>query len=69
MMTRAEFNNTNHKCTYEEYLECCCELCGNPLCIHRDTYRRLPRIEGGLGLCANLFRRAKEIKHDQRVQV
>ena len=23
-------------------------------CIHRDAYRRLPEIDGGLGLCPNL---------------
>lgn len=28
--------------------------CGKTDCIHRDAYRRLPNIDGGLGLCLNL---------------
>ena len=23
-------------------------------CVHRDAFRRMPRIDGGLGLCPNL---------------
>lgn len=28
-----------------------CWLCKRPGCIHRETYRRLPELVGGLGLC------------------
>lgn len=28
-----------------------CRNCTRPDCIHRDAFRRLPREEGGLGLC------------------
>lgn len=54
-MTREEFiNNTNWKMSYEEYQACDCTQCEKTSCIHRDTYRRVPRIDGGLGLCPNL---------------
>ena len=55
MMTREQFeNNTNWKMSYEEYQKCNCTQCSNKDCIHRNAYRRVPRIDGGLGLCPNL---------------
>ncbi len=54
-MTKEHFeNNTNWKMTYEEYQKCDCTHCGKKDCIHREAYRRIPRIDGGLGLCPNL---------------
>ena len=54
-MTKEQFeNNTNWKMTYEEYQECDCTKCKNKDCVHRGAYRRVPRIDGGLGLCPNL---------------
>ena len=54
MMTRERFAETNWKMSYEEYQKCDCTECDNADCIHRDAYRRLPEIDGGLGLCPNL---------------
>ena len=54
MMTEERFKETNYKMSYEEYKKCCCSECDNAGCIHRDAYRRLPEIDGGLGLCPNL---------------
>lgn len=54
-MTREQFEtNTNFKMTYEEFQKCDCTQCGKKDCSHRETYRRMPRIDGGLGLCPNL---------------
>ena len=54
-MTREQFeNNTNWKMTFEEYQKCDCTQCDKKDCIHRNAYRRVPRIDGGLGLCPNL---------------
>lgn len=56
MMTKKEFKKTNYKMSYKEYQTCCCHSCEKEGCIHRDAYRRLPKIDGGLGLCPNLKR-------------
>lgn len=56
MMTEERFKETNYKMSYEEYKKCCCQRCMKEDCIHRDAYRRLPEIDGGLGLCPNLKR-------------
>lgn len=54
-MTREQFeNNTNWKMTFEEYQKCDCTHCDNNDCIHRNAFRRVPIIDGGLGLCPNL---------------
>ncbi len=54
-LTKEEFSNTGWKCTYEEYSLCYCPDCKKREdCIHRDTFRRVPEIDGGLGLCSNL---------------
>ena len=54
-MTREEFvNNTGWQMTYEEFLMCDCTICNKKDCVHRDAFRRMPRIDGGLGLCPNL---------------
>lgn len=56
MMTKEQFEtNTNYKMTYEEYQKCDCTHCDKKNdCIHRNAYRRMPVIDGGLGLCPNL---------------
>ena len=54
MITRERFAEKNYKMSYEEYKKCCCSECDKKDCIHRDAYRRLPKIDGGLGLCPNL---------------
>lgn len=55
MMTREQFeNNTNWKMTFEEFQKCDCTQCKIEGCPHREAYRRVPRIDGGLGLCPNL---------------
>lgn len=54
VLSKEEFlNNTNWKMTYEEYLKCHCGTCDRN-CIHRGCFRRVPRIDGGLGLCPRL---------------
>lgn len=54
-MTREEFETrTNWKMSYAEYLTCDCSQCGREDCPHREAYRRVPFIDGGLGLCPNL---------------
>ena len=54
-MTREHFeNNTAWKMTYEEFQKCDCTQCDKENCEHRGAFRRVPRIDGGLGLCPNL---------------
>ena len=52
--TREEFSRMRWKCTYEEYIACYCPDCNMPDCKHRECYRRVPTIDGGLALCPNL---------------
>jgi hypothetical protein len=33
---------------------CNCSNCNRENCVHRDSFRRLPRQEGGLGECPRL---------------
>ena len=55
MFTREEFKRTAWKMSYEEYAACCCQECEKKGgCIHYGAYRRVPEIDGGLGLCQNL---------------
>lgn len=54
MMTEERFKQTDYRMSYEEYKKCYCPKCDKTDCIHRDSYRRMPEIEGGLGLCSNL---------------
>ena len=56
MMTEDRFKETDYKMSYKEYKKCYCPECKREDCIHRDAYRRLPEIDGGLGLCPNLKR-------------
>lgn len=54
-MTREEFEKkTGWRMSYEEFLRCDCTTCTREQCVHRDAYRRVPKIDGGLGLCPNL---------------
>jgi len=53
-MTKEEFkNSTRWKCSFEEFEKFDCSKCIKQ-CIHKDAYRRVPKIDGGLGLCPNL---------------
>ncbi len=55
MMTREQFENgTKWKMSYEEYQKCDCGNCKKEGCPHREAYRRVPAVDGGLGLCPNL---------------
>ena len=54
MMTEERCKQTSYKMNYEECKKCCCGECDKVDCIHRNAYRRLPEIDGGLGLCSNL---------------
>lgn len=57
MFTAEEFKTrTNWKMSYAEYVACCRESCP-----HRDAFRRVPFIDGGLALCPNL--RGLDAKH------
>lgn len=60
MISRQEFEQTRWKCSYEEYSACYCPDCDMENCKHRECYRRVPVIDGGLGLCPKL----KGVKHD-----
>ena len=53
-LTRKEFDKTAWKCSYEEYCACYCPDCKEEGCPHREAYRRVPTVDGGLGLCWNL---------------
>lgn len=64
MMTRERFAETNWKMTYEEYQKCDCTECEREKCIHRDAYRRLPEIDGGLNLCPNLKEDDKQAREN-----
>ena len=52
--TREQFEKLNWKCSYEEYVACCCTDCDEQDCKHRHAFRRVPVIDGGLGLCPRL---------------
>lgn len=54
MMTKERFKETAYKMSYEEYKKCYCLECTRKNCPHREAYRRVPEIDGGLGLCPNL---------------
>ena len=55
MQTREEFAKTGWKMTYEEYQKCYCPDCDKRNdCVHFQAFRRVPMIDGGLGLCPNL---------------
>lgn len=60
MMSRERFENgTGWRMSYEEYKKCYCPNCRKENCVHREAYRRVPRIDGGLGLCPNLQNKEK----------
>ena len=55
IMSKEDFENkTLWKMSYEEYAKCYCPDCKNEHCPHRNAYRRVPVVDGGLGLCLNL---------------
>ena len=61
MMTREEFRETRWQMTYEEYAKCYCPECARKdVCPHSGAFRRVPEIDGGLGLCQNLRSEAAE---------
>lgn len=53
-MTREQFEQTSYQMDFETYTKCDCTKCSRKDCVHRGAYRRMPRIDGGLGLCPNL---------------
>lgn len=53
-MTREEYKNTGWKMSYEEFQKCDCSKCARKDCVHREAFRRVPKIDSGLGLCYNL---------------
>ena len=55
MMSREQFANTGWIMTYEQYQRCCCSECDlKAECIHRDAYRRIPFVDGGMEMCPRL---------------
>lgn len=60
--TREEFNRMAWRCTYEEYIAMYCPECDKEDCKHRECFRRVPVIDGGLALCPNL----KTVKEEVR---
>ena len=55
MMSEFDFKKgTRWKMAYEEYKKCYCPECTRKNCPHREAFRRVPVIDGGLGLCPNL---------------
>lgn len=54
MMTEERFKRTSWKMSYEEYKKCYCPGCNRKDCPHREAFRRVPVIDGGLGVCPNL---------------
>lgn len=63
MISKERFeNDTNWKMSYEEYNKCYCPDCSRENCIHREAFRRVPRIDGGLGLCPNLQNEEKGMR-------
>lgn len=53
-MTQEQFSKTGWKMSYEEYEKCNCSTCSDMNCIHRKAFRRLPKCDGGLGMCKRL---------------
>lgn len=62
MISKERFEETAYKMSYEEYKVCACTACNREDCIHREAYRRIPTIDGGLGLCPELIERKNKIK-------
>lgn len=60
-MTRERFLQTNWKMSFEEFQTCDCTQC-NRKCIHKEAFRRVPIIDGGLELCSKLKKRKEKIK-------
>lgn len=54
MVTKEILQKTNFKMSLDEYQRCDCASCGRQNCVHKNAYRRFPKIDGGLGLCYNL---------------
>jgi len=54
LLNQEDFKKTGWNMSYEDYRKCHCPECSRENCKHRDAYRRVPRIDGGLGLCPKL---------------
>lgn len=55
IMSEEKYKETAWKMSYEEYKACYCPDCNKRSeCVHNESYRRVPKIDGGLGLCPNL---------------
>lgn len=62
-MTKEHYETmTAWKMSYEEYCACDCCNCEKRDCPHKGAYRRVPEIDGGLGLCPNLQQMRREKK-------
>lgn len=48
------FRTTAYTCSYQEFRSFQCMNCERFYCIHRGAFRRVPKKDGGLGLCPNL---------------
>ena len=55
VMTKERFQRTSYKMSYAEHRCCDCQGCTRSECKHREAYRRVPKIDGGLALCPNLM--------------
>lgn len=55
VMSKEDFEKkTLWKMSYEEYVKCYCPDCKKENCPHRNAFRRVPAVDGGLSLCPNL---------------
>ncbi len=61
-MTKEQFAQTLYKSDYETIKSCYCPDCKEENCPHRGAYRRMPQIDGGLGLCPNLKNNSRLLK-------
>lgn len=57
---RKAFANGAWNCTFEEYKLFQCSECSKENCPHREAYRRVPMIDGGLALCPRLAERKRK---------
>lgn len=54
-MSEKRFEETNFKMSYNEYKRCYCPDCNKKEnCIRAGAFRRMPKVDGGLGLCPRL---------------
>lgn len=60
-MTREQYLRTGWNMSFEEFNACDCSKCDKKTaCKHANTFRRVPVVDGGLGLCSNLQNVSRE---------